>query len=93
MATTELVQKEDGVYVVTPPCQHCGNKAAILLTPDEIVAYRHWKAGEYVQRAFPYWTPDQRELLVSGTHAHCWEAMFGGLDEEDDDESDVPGVS
>jgi hypothetical protein len=25
---------------------------------------------------------DQRELLISGTHAHCWATLWGPEDEE-----------
>jgi len=57
------------LIITTPRCVFCGNAAAIDVDPD---AFSRWQAGEYAQNAFPNFTPDQRELLISGTHAHCW---------------------
>lgn len=32
--------------------------------------------GKYVQKAFPYLSADEREILVSGTCKGCWEKLF-----------------
>jgi hypothetical protein len=39
-----------------------------------------WQAGENILSALPELDDDQRELLISGTHAHCWEVLWGGDD-------------
>lgn len=44
-------------------------------------AYEAWRAGMLVQKAFPNLTPDERELLISGTSAEGWEQLFGGGDD------------
>lgn len=38
--------------------------------------YAAWKNGQHVQNAFPYLTPNQRELLLTNTCGHCWDRMF-----------------
>lgn len=62
------------MIIITPRCLFCGNTASIDVDPD---ALARWRGGEFVQDAFPDFTPDQRELLISGTHAHCWVANMG----------------
>jgi hypothetical protein len=42
--------------------------------------YRRWIAGELVQRVWPHMTPDDRELLITGTHPACWEKIFEGVE-------------
>lgn len=48
-------------------------------------AFAAWQAGAFVQDAFPGLSASEREVLVSGSHAKCFEDAFGG-DEEDDPE-------
>jgi len=68
-------------YTYTNSCFHCGTENIITIDKDDYVS---WKVkGSFVQNVFPWLTMDQRELLVSGTHPHCWEEMFPELDEED----------
>ena len=62
------------MIITTPRCMFCGNAAAIDVDAD---AFARWRGGEYVQVAFPDFTPDERELIISGTHAHCWVANMG----------------
>lgn len=74
------------IEVETPRCMMCGRRA-VLEVPVE--GLRRWQAGELVQVAFPGLDQGQRELLISGTHDHCWQAMWNLSaieDEEDDDE-------
>ena len=58
-------------------CQVCHNAAEVEV-PTE--GYWRWRRGEEIQTALPELDADQRELLLTGTHAHCWERMFGGDD-------------
>lgn len=48
-------------------------------------AYARWQAGELVQRAFPTLSPDDRELLISGTTVAGWTKLFE-LDEEENEQ-------
>jgi transcriptional regulator GlxA family with amidase domain len=47
-------------------------------------AVTRWQEGENIQNAFPDMSAADREILISGTHAACWDKLFPG--EEGDDE-------
>ncbi len=62
--------------VLTRPCVMCGNRST--LRDVDALGYIRWsELGEDILRALPDLDADQRELLISGTHAHCWEKMWG----------------
>jgi hypothetical protein len=52
----------------------CGNTGEVRVKHAN---YRRFLQGLEVQVAFPDLDVDQRELLISGTHAHCWIKVFG----------------
>ena len=63
--------------VICPPCRVCGKRA--VLTGVDALGYVRWdQLGANVQDALPELDADQRELLLTGTHAHCWDTIFGG---------------
>ena len=68
------------VAVECPRCPVCGEAETVLV---EETAYDRWVNGALVQDAFPTMDKDVRELLVSGTHTACWDALF---DVDDDPE-------
>lgn len=54
-------------------CDHCGREFKIGVDFED---YREWKSGRKVaQVAFPYLTPDERELLISKTCGECWDKI------------------
>jgi len=58
----------------------CGNRST--LHDVDALGYIRWsELGEDILLALPDLDADQRELLISGTHAHCWEKMWAGHDE------------
>lgn len=64
------------VVVSTPRCLNCGNRSHITLDAD---SYQRWReGGEKIQDVWPEWSPEQRELLQSGIHPECWDAVVGG---------------
>jgi hypothetical protein len=66
--------------VQTQPCVVCGNTSWV--TGVDALGFIRWsEMGEYIQDALPELDTDQRELLISGTHAHCWHKMFGESDD------------
>lgn len=67
------------IDVTCPKCIVCGEQETITVLKKQFDA---WRDGVYVQNAFPDLTADQRELLVTGTHSACWDAIAP----EDDDE-------
>ena len=66
--------------VVTPPCVVCKERG--MLEGVDASGYIRWsELGVEIQVALPELDEDQRELLITGTHAHCWERMFGPDDD------------
>ena len=58
----------------TRQCIHCGASTIVLL---DVAKVDRWRAGEYVQSVWPEMSASARELLMTGTHPACWDAMFG----------------
>lgn len=56
--------------VLTRPCPLCGKASMVKVDHAQ---YRKWQEGMFVQDAFPNMTPDQRALLITGTHPECWD--------------------
>jgi tRNA(Arg) A34 adenosine deaminase TadA len=68
------------MIVTCPPCFVCG--ATSVLDGVDALGFVEWQQlGKPIQNALPDLDSDQRELLVTGTHAHCWAKVFGGDDE------------
>jgi hypothetical protein len=66
------------VPFTTRPCVSCGHSTTLSLNA---IGYERWRRGAFVQDAFPQMPPEQREMLISGTHPECWTKMFGEDDE------------
>lgn len=55
-------------------CSNCGKKVE--------VEYDFWQGQRWklrqdsIQNIFPEWTPEQRELLLSGLCQECWDQLF-----------------
>lgn len=62
---------------ITPACIVCKKVSKVDL-PVEVVM--DLKLGVAVQNAMPDATPDERELVLTGTHPECWELIFGEED-------------
>ena len=60
-------------------CPFCGNTYSVTVDFEDFFAWKH--GLRLAQNAFPYLTPDERELLISGICPECWEKMFGEEDE------------
>ena len=59
---------------ITKPCIHCNETSTLTVDAD---GYQQRRRGAIVQDALPDMDSDNRELLISGTHPACWDAMFG----------------
>lgn len=62
------------------PCMVCGKKAVIQVSLADLVRYQQ---GSFVQDVWPNWKPEERELIITGTHPECWNRIFG----EDENEN------
>jgi len=54
-------------------CRFCGGVTVIYVEQDR---YVKWRNGGLVQDVWPELSPQGREMLVTGTHAECWNEMF-----------------
>jgi len=66
------VTGESLVTIVCQPCVICGRQAEIRMPLRAAEAIR---AGVHIQNAWPDSTPDERELIISGTHPDCWDKL------------------
>jgi hypothetical protein len=55
----------------------------VHLIGTSLTGYMSWRAGAFVQEAFPEVPKEYREMFISGTCPECWERMFGNDDDED----------
>lgn len=58
-----------------PNCMVCGQGSRVLLKGDDY--YKYFVQGAPIS-IFDYLTMGEREILITGTHPQCWEAMTGG---------------
>lgn len=60
-------------------CFYCNEQNVIIVNVHDLT---FWQSGEFIQNAFPYLNPNQRELINTGIHPECWEKIFENHDEE-----------
>lgn len=66
------------INVVCEKCLVCAERATVQVPYDSWV---EWQAGMHVQDAFPQLSPGIREVLISGTHPKCFDALMADEDE------------
>lgn len=57
-----------------PPCLHCHKFVPVKL--DGSSYYRYFVQGLRIEDCFPTLTMPERELLITGIHPDCWEALM-----------------
>jgi hypothetical protein len=62
---------------VTGKCVITEKEHSVIVPFDGVEAY---KAGAYIQAAFPRTSADDREFLISGCSPEGWEKVFGKKD-------------
>lgn len=65
--------------ITAPVCVHCNIASTIELSDAEVKALDEMR---FIQDALPNRTDDERELLMTGTHSACWDALFPPEDED-----------
>lgn len=64
--------------LTTRPCLYCGRISFLKIDAE---AYDAWAVQRVnIRDAFPDLTPDQRELIKTGIHPGCWDALFSTED-------------
>ena len=59
--------------VIALRCVVCKNFVAVRLDPEDL--RRHLHDGIFVQFAFPYLSPAQREMFISNVCPDCWTVL------------------
>lgn len=62
-------------------CPVCGKQHKVLVREEDWELYNS-PDRPYVQDIFPYLSPAERELLITGIDEECFNKMFGGEDDE-----------
>lgn len=60
-------------YEVNTYCPVCQEWHKVVVKFDDLMA---WKNGEPIEKAMPYLTASEREMLISGICAECWAKIF-----------------
>ena len=58
---------------IATKCPFCGKTQNVVVETADYVDFRKRK---HAQDAFPYLSASERELLISGLCAECWNFMF-----------------
>lgn len=75
---------ENTYEVTTPKCFHCGNESVFVF--NSVQYERYFLHNDFVQDIFPDWQKEEREVLISGTHADCWNLMFPDIEDDEYEE-------
>jgi len=67
------IDEDRMVLVRSQQCIWCGGTSLLRLNSDDLT---RWIRGAYVQDVWPEKTPEQREVIMTGTHPYCWDEMF-----------------
>ena len=62
-------------------CPICGKQHKVLVREEDWELYNS-PDRPHVQDIFPYLSPAERELLITGIDDECFNKMFGGEDYE-----------
>lgn len=62
-------------------CPICGKQHKVLVREEDWELYNS-PDRPHVQDIFPYLSPAERELLITGIDEECFNKMFGGEDYE-----------
>lgn len=61
------------VTVHTMACMLCGESGRIVVDEAGLEA---WESGVLIQDALPELSASEREQLMTGIHAECWDRAF-----------------
>lgn len=73
--------------VPTPICPFCGKMGTVEIAVEKLTTFKRWRFQRNVpiQDVFPELSAEDREMIMTGIHASCWEEAFS----EEDTESNV----
>lgn len=66
-------------------CRFCGKEITIQADEEK---FARLDSGAHVQDMFPDLNPNYRELMISGICGECFDELFGGDEDNDEEEPD-----
>jgi DNA-directed RNA polymerase subunit RPC12/RpoP len=54
-------------------CRECSQMVTVQAKEEDVL---RWVQGELIQKALPYLSEDDREMLITRTCSECWKKMF-----------------
>ena len=80
MMTSDLTEYDiGGSTILKVSCPWCGKKQTMTLTGKKLQEYKEGKvrynAGYLAQHAWPTFTADEREFIMTGICPKCWDTM------------------
>lgn len=66
---------EDMITIKTT-CPFCGKESAIVVKSVDYIKWASFDAQ--AQDAFPYLSANERESIMTGICAKCWDSLFSG---------------
>lgn len=76
-AHTTLVEDQDGCHAEV--LDFTGQIHRIKVKKEDVL---RWRDGDLIQRALPYLSANERELMISGIPGDIFDNLFCGTDEE-----------
>jgi hypothetical protein len=70
----DVFEIDNSGYVVLEVLDIKGGKHYLNVKSEDLINYQN---GEYIQKAFPYLTAGERELILTGLTPEMWDDMFG----------------
>lgn len=68
-------------------CSMCGEQHTLKVRVEDYLVYDS-PNRPHIQDIFPYLSPAERELMISGICPKCWEKLFPPEPDDIDDEED-----
>ncbi len=67
------------IAVKCHPCPGCKIRHRVAVEEKD---FYDWQGGKLIQEAFPYLTPTQREMMITGYDKKCWDELFAYLEDD-----------
>lgn len=68
-------------YELNVDCRMCHKTHTLKVRVEDYITFDS-PNRPHIQDCFPYLSPAERELLISGICPECWTKLFGGEDDE-----------
>lgn len=82
---TPMVSDGDYMISIIAGCKQCHKRYLIKVKNEDYEEYQSPNCQRSIQQIFPYLSPAERELFISGICGECFDKIFNSEPEEDED--------